>query len=144
MQFSMNGSNVNHHMSYASTFSFELYDEFKNSCKKVDGSVFNKGDLVIGNYVWIGSDLKIMLGVHIGDGAIIWSSSVVTKTAEPYTIVAGNPAKVIRKRFDDELIHLLLKFKWWDKSFEEIRGLVPVLMNSDVNVLKKQIYSRLG
>ena len=74
----------------------------------------------IGNDVWIGQNVTILPGVHIGDGAIIGLNSVVGSDVAPYTIVAGNPAKVIRKRFDNELIKLLLKLKWWDKSIKEI------------------------
>ena len=71
--------------------------------------------LIIGNDVWIGKNATILPGVHIGDGAIIGLSSVVASDVPPYTIVAGNPSKIIRKRFDNDLIDLLLKFKWWDK-----------------------------
>jgi virginiamycin A acetyltransferase len=80
-----------------------------------------------------------MPGVHIGDGAIIGANSLVSKDVEPYTIVAGNPIRVIRKRFDDELIDLLECFKWWDKSIEEINGLIPLLTSPDLNKVKEQI-----
>jgi virginiamycin A acetyltransferase len=73
-----------------------------------------KGDTIIGNDVWIGQDATILPGVNIGDGVIIGTKSVVAKNIEPYSIVVGNPARVIRKRFDDELIALLQAFKWWD------------------------------
>ena len=78
-----------------------------------------KGDTVIGNDVWIGQNAVILPGVHIGDGAIIGANSVVGSDVAPYTIVAGNPAKVLRRRFDDEMTGLLLSFKWWDKSVDE-------------------------
>ena len=80
-----------------------------------------------------------MAGVHIGDGAIIGLNSVVTKNIEPYTIAAGNPAKVIRKRFDDELIKLMLKLKWWDKSIKEINDLIPILTDNNLEKVKKEI-----
>ena len=73
-----------------------------------------KGDTVVGNDVWIGQNVTIMPGVHIGDGAIIGANSVVAKDVAPYHIVAGNPIKVIRKRFDDNTIEFLLNLKWWD------------------------------
>ena len=77
--------------------------------------------------------------MHIGDGAIIGLNSVVTKDVPPYTIVAGNPAKTVRKRFDDELIDLLLKLKWWNKSVEEINALIPLLSCSDLAKVKQEI-----
>jgi virginiamycin A acetyltransferase len=98
-----------------------------------------KGDTVIGNDVWIGQNAVILPGVHIGDGTIIGASSVVGSDVAPYTIVIGNPAKVLRKRFDDELIGLLLKFKWWDKSIEEINALIPTLTSSDLDTVRKKL-----
>ena len=100
-----------------------------------------KGDTVIGNDVWIGQNAVILPGVHIGDGAIIGANSVVGRNVEPYTIVAGNPARAIRKRFDDELIGYLLAFKWWDKSIEEINDLIPILTSYDLGSVKKELNS---
>ena len=88
--------------------------------------------------------LHRVLGVTVGDGAIIGANSVVGKDVEPYTIVVGNPAKVLRKRFDDELIGLLLAFKWWDKGIEEINALIPLLTCSDLDKVKKELTSRLA
>ena len=98
-----------------------------------------KGDTVIGNDVWIGQNAVILPGVHVGDGAIIGANSIVGSDIEPYTIVAGNPAKPIRKRFDDELISLLLEWKWWDKSIDEINNLIPILTNSNLEYVKNTI-----
>lgn len=96
-------------------------------------SLRTKGDVVIGSDVWIGGDVTILSGVTIGDGAVIGACSVVTKNVEPYEIVAGNPARHIRYRFDHEKIEQLLALAWWNKSDEEIKQLVPWLMsNSDV------------
>ena len=81
--------------------------------------------------------------MHIGDGAVIGLNSVVTKDVPPYTIVAGNPAKPVRKRFDDELIDLLLKLKWWNKSVEEINTLIPLLSCSDLAKVKQEIKALL-
>ena len=89
--------------------------------------------------MWIGQNAVILPGVHIGDGAIIGANSVVGRNVEPYTIVAGNPAKVLRKRFDDEMIGLLLTFKWWDKSIEEINSLIPILTCSDLNRVREKL-----
>lgn len=102
-----------------------------------------KGDTVIGNDVWIGQNAVILPGVHIGDGAIIGANSVVGSNVEPYTIVVGNPAKVLRKRFDDELTELLLRFKWWDKSIEEINGLISILTSGDLATVKEELKNRL-
>jgi len=102
-----------------------------------------KGDTVIGNDVWIGQNAVILPGVHIGDGAIIGANSVVGRNVEPYTIVAGNPAKALRKRFDDELTALLLRFKWWDKSIDEINSLIPILTCSDLDRVREELKARL-
>ena len=98
-----------------------------------------KGDTVVGNDVWIGQNVTILPGVHIGDGAIIGMNSVVASDVEPYTIVAGNPARAIRKRFDNELIALLLQLKWWDKDIDEINSLIPILTNSNLEYVKGEI-----
>ena len=97
----------------------------------------------MGNDAWIGQNVTILPGVHIGDGAIIGANSVVGSDVEPYRIVAGNPAKVIRKRFDDELIELLLKFQWWNKSIEEIQALIPILTCGDLERVKQEIRGKL-
>ena len=102
-----------------------------------------KGDTDIGNDVWIGQNVTVMPGVHIGDGAIIGANSVVAKDIPPYAIAVGNPCRVVRMRFDDELIDLLLQFKWWDKSIEEIENLMPILTCSDLEKVKKEIKARL-
>ena len=103
-----------------------------------------KGDTVIGNDVWIGQNAVILPGVHIGDGAIIGANSIVGSDVEPYTIVAGNPAKVVRKRFDDELIDLLLSFRWWDKSIDEINDLIPILTCSDLEKVREEFKTSLA
>ena len=134
VEFVMNGAN--HQMNAVSTFPFYTLEGWDMEPPAVflfgehiihdsDGEQIKlrKGDTVIGNDVWIGQNAVILPGVHIGDGAIIGANSVVGSNVEPYTIVVGNPAKVLRKRFDDELTELLLRFKWWDKSIDEINGL---------------------
>ena len=102
-----------------------------------------KGDTVIGNDVWIGQNAVILPGVHIGDGAIIGANSVVGGSVDPYTIVVGNPAMILRKRFDDELINLMLRFKWWEKSIEEIDNLIPILTCSDLEKVREELKARL-
>lgn len=115
--FIMNGAN--HLQDAVSTFPFAIFGEdWKDAMK---GNAYpTKGDTEIGNDVWIGFDATIMPGVKIGAGAIIGSKSVVTKDVEPYSIVGGNPAQLIRKRFTQEKIAELLELKWWDWPVEEI------------------------
>ena len=90
---------------------------------------------MVGNDVWLGYQSLIMPGVTIGDGAIIGSRSVVTKDVEPYTIVAGAPAKVVRKRFDEETIAKLLEVKWWDLPDEEVEKLLPDIVQGNMDSL---------
>ena len=89
--------------------------------------------------MWIGQNVTILPGVHIGDGAIIGANSIVGSDVSPYTIVAGNPAAEIRKRFDDELIDLLLQLKWWHKNINEIQALMPILSETDSEKIKQEI-----
>ena len=98
-----------------------------------------KGDTIIGNDVWIGQNSTILPGVHIGDGAIIGANSVVGKNIRPYSVAVGNPVREIRRRFDDDLINLLLKFKWWDKTIEEINELIPILTSKNLEKVKEKI-----
>ena len=95
----------------------------------------NKGDIVIGNDVWIGYEAVIMAGVHIGDGAIIGTRAVVTKDVPPYTIVGGVPAKIIRKRFDDDTIELLKKMQWWNWSKKRIQRNIDVIKAGKLELL---------
>lgn len=138
--FVMNGAN--HQMNAASTFPF--YVMGWRQPPPSFGDLPLKGDTVIGNDVWIGQNATILPGVHIGDGAIIGLNSVVASDVEPYTIVAGNPAGVLRKRFDDELIRLLLRLRWWDRSVDEIQRLIPLLTDSDLVAVKARLKKILG
>ena len=95
----------------------------------------NKGDIVIGNDVWIGYEAVIMAGVHVGNGAIIAARAVVTKDVPPYTIVGGVPARPIRKRFDEEIIRKLETLQWWNWSVANIRRCLPYISNGDINGL---------
>lgn len=95
-----------------------------------------KKDTMIGNDVWIGYDATIMPGVTIGDGAIIGTRAVVTKDVAPYEIVGGNPAQLIRKRFDDETIDFLLLLQWWSWPIKKIRENVLAIMNGDKAALE--------
>ena len=141
VEFVMNGAN--HQMNCVSTFPFYTLEGWRMDPPSM-ADLPIKGDTIIGNDVWIGQNSVILPGVCIGDGAIIGANSVVGSNVEPYTIVAGNPAKKIRKRFDDELIQLMLDFKWWDKEIEEINDLIPVLTCSDLESVKYSLKLKLG
>ena len=136
VEFIMNGAN--HQMNCASTFPFYIFENWNEKAPSLDKLPL-KGDTIIGNDVWIGQNSVILPGVKIGDGAIIGMESVVGSDVEPYTIVAGNPAKIIRKRFDEELIELMLKLKWWDLPVEEIMKLIPLLHDNNTENVKKKL-----
>lgn len=114
-------TSANHKMSSLSTYPFPIfYEEWGLDVKDIRNAWDNKGDIVIGNDVWIGYEAVIMSGVTIGDGAIIGTRAVVTRDVPPYTIVGGVPAKPIRKRFDDATIERLIKLRWWDWEHDKI------------------------
>ncbi len=140
VEFVMN--DANHQMNAVSTFPFYTLDGWEMESPALADMPF-KGDTVIGNDVWIGQNAVILPGVHIGDGAIIGANAVVGSNVAPYTIVIGNPARELRKRFDDELIGLMLRLRWWDKSVEEINSLIPILTCSDLDKVKREIEARL-
>lgn len=102
-----------------------------------------KGDTVVGNDVWIGRECVIMPGVKIGDGAILSAYSVVTEDVEPYGMVDGNPAQLTKKRFDDGLIELLLKVKWWDLPPRLLTELLPVLCGRDLEQTRTTLAAML-
>ena len=141
VEFMMN--DANHQMSAVSTFPFYTLEGWNMAPPRAKDMPC-KGDTVIGNDVWIGQNATILPGVHIGDGAIIGAGSVVGRDVAPYTVVVGNPARPVRQRFDDELIALLLRWKWWDKPAEEIDRLIPVLTDSDIAAVKEKIRAYLG
>ena len=136
VEFIMNGAN--HQMNAVTTFPFYALAGW-NMEPPAQVDLPLRGDTVIGNDVWIGQNVVVLPGAHIGDGAIIGANCVVGGNVEPYTIVIGNPARIVRKRFDDELIDLLLCFKWWDKSIKEINDLIPLLTCSDLGRVKEEI-----
>ncbi|MBQ0038721.1 MAG: CatB-related O-acetyltransferase [Clostridiales bacterium] len=140
VEFVMNGAN--HQMNAVSTFPFYTLEGWDMDPPAASDMPI-KGDTVIGNDVWIGQNAVILPGVHISDGAIIGANSIVGSNVPPYTIVAGNPARETRKRFDADLIQLLLDFKWWDKSIEEINQLIPLLTSGDLEKVKAEISERL-
>jgi transferase hexapeptide repeat containing protein len=140
VEFVMN--DANHQMNAVSTFPFYTLEGWDMDAPAASDMPF-KRDTVIGNDAWIGQNAVILPGVHIGDGAIIGANSIVGKNVDPYTIIVGNPARVVRKRFDDELIDLLLRFKWWDRDIEEINTLIPILTSNNLEKVKVELKSRL-
>lgn len=135
---------ANHTLKSLSTYTFPLfYEEWELDKSNITTAWDNKGDIVIGNDVWIGYEVVIMAGVYIGDGAIIAARAVVTKDVPPYTIVGGTPAKEIRKRFDTEVIQQLLKLKWWDWSTDKIRQCLPYIAEGKLDELLAMKKDRL-
>lgn len=134
VKFIMNGAN--HKISGFSTYPFQI---FGNGWEKVTPQPQElpfKGDTVVGNDVWIGYESVIMPGIKIGDGAIIAAKSVVVSDVPPYTIVGGNPAKVIRKRFNDDIIKILLELAWWNWDIEKISQNLEKIVAADIDALK--------
>lgn len=114
-------NSANHNMDSLSTYTFPIFfEEWGLDPKNVAASWNNKGNIIIGNDVWIGYEAVIMAGVTVGDGAIIGTRALVTKDVPPYTIVGGMPAKPIRKRFSEQTISSLLEIEWWNWSKEKI------------------------
>ena len=103
----------------------------------MSNSGYSKGDTIIGNDVWIGNSVTIMPSVKIGDGAIIGTNSLITNDVPPYTIVGGNPAKTIRKRYDEDTIEFLLKLKWWDWEPQKISQHLELITRGNIENLKK-------
>ena len=141
VEFVMN--DANHQMNAVSTFPFYTLEGWNMYPPKLSDMPF-KGDTIIGNDVWIGQNATILPGVKIGDGAIIGANCVVGSDVSQYSVVVGNPAREIKKRFDDEMTRLLLEFKWWDKSVEEIDSLIPILTCSDLATVKEKIKEMIG
>lgn len=126
----------NHSLSSLSTYTFPVFfEEWGLDKANITDAWDNKGDIIIGNDVWIGYEAVIMSGVTIGDGAIIGTRAVVTKDVPPYTIVGGVPAKPIRKRFSEETISRLLELKWWDWSRERIASHIDSIQAGDLDRL---------
>ncbi|AXH08857.1 type B chloramphenicol O-acetyltransferase [Malaciobacter halophilus] len=125
--------NQGHNAKWISTFPF-FYQDNELFLKAKDA--FTKaGDTVIGNDVWIGSEAMIMPGVNIGHGAIVGSKALVTKDVEPYSVVGGNPAKEIKKRFSKEDINILLEIKWWDWDKKYLKNAIEILCSEDISKL---------
>ncbi len=131
VEFIMNGAN--HRMNSATTYPFNIMGGgWEKSVPALSDLPF-KGDTVVGNDVWIGQHAVILSGVHIGDGAIIAANAVVTKDVPAYHIAGGNPARVLKKRFDDQRIMALLRIRWWDWPAEKIFDNLETLCGADLS-----------
>ncbi len=137
IEFIMNGAN--HKIDAISTYPFNImengWDKINTTYDKQNLNY--KGDTIIGNDVWIGQNVTIMPGVHIGDGSIIAANSTVVKNSPAYTIYGGNPAKLIRYRFEKDIISYLIDLKWWDWKKNKIFANLEILSSGDITKLKK-------
>ena len=136
---------ANHRMSSVTTYPFHVFGGvWSERTPDHLSELPRKGDIVVGNDVWLGRESVVMPGVHIGDGAIVAAYSVVTRDIPPYCIAGGNPARLIRQRFSDELTALLLQLRWWDFDPETLAEVLPLLCEPDLEKaaqeLKKYLY----
>lgn len=137
VKFIMNGAN--HLINGFSTYPFGIFGNGWENAIPQANELPHKGDTVIGNDVWIGYEAVIMPGVKVGDGAIVAAKSVVTKNVPPYTIVGGNPATVIRQRFEDAVVQTLLEIAWWDWDREKITRNIGHIVQADIEALQKSL-----
>ena len=130
-------NSANHSLTSLSTYPFPIFfEEWGLERAQVTRAWDHKGDIVIGNDVWIGYEAVILAGVTVGDGAIIGTRAVVTKDVPPYTIVGGVPAKPIRKRFPDDTIASLLALRWWDWPEERIAAHLDAIQSGQIDQIK--------
>ncbi|MEL0578397.1 Vat family streptogramin A O-acetyltransferase [Pectobacterium punjabense] len=133
-KFIMNGAN--HRLSGLSTYPFQIFGNGWEKVTPKPEDLPHKGDTVIGNDVWIGYDALIMPGVHIGNGAIIASRAVVTADVPAYTVVGGNPAKILKARFAPDVINTLETLSWWDWPIEKITRHLDIIAAGDIDALQ--------
>ncbi|WP_295859460.1 CatB-related O-acetyltransferase [uncultured Oscillibacter sp.] len=130
-------TSANHALGSLSTYPFPIFfEEWGLDAKDIRQAWDKRGDIVIGNDVWIGFEAVILSGVTVGDGAIIGTRAVVTKDVPPYTIVGGAPARPIRRRFEDAVIEKLEALRWWDWDEEAIRRAIPAIQSGDLAALE--------
>lgn len=131
-------NSANHTQSSLSTYPFPIfYEEWGLDRGHVTQAWDNKGDIVIGNDVWIGYEAVVLAGVTVGDGAIIGARALVTKDVPPYTIVGGVPARIIRRRFPEDTIAKLLKLQWWEWPAEKIKGCIWAIQRGEMETLEE-------
>jgi acetyltransferase-like isoleucine patch superfamily enzyme len=130
-----------HRVDWATTFPLQQYYP---GCVAIEGHPATKGNIVVGNDVWIGREALILSGVTIGDGAVVGARALVTKDVMPYSIVGGNPARHIRFRFDADAIDQLKRIAWWEWPEEIIREATPYLLSNDIPALVDFYEKRIG
>ena len=136
---------ANHRLCSVSTYPFNVMGGAWAECTPAHlDQLPRKGDTVIGNDVWIGRESVIMPGVKIGDGAIVAACSVVARDIPAYTVFGGNPARFIKKRFDDELVLLLERFRWWNLEGEALVEVLPLLCDPDLDKVRRVLRERLA
>lgn len=136
---------ANHRISSMTTYPFHVFGgAWAERTPPHMDQLPRKGDTVIGNDVWIGRESVILPGVKIGDGAIVAACSVVSGDIPPYAVFGGNPARLVKMRFDQELIGLLLRFRWWDLDGEELAELLPLLCDPDLEKVRRALRERLS
>ena len=123
----------NHRTDWVSTYPFPVFLDEWPEAGSISGYYATRGDVIIGNDVWIGHRVMILSGVRIGDGAVVGARSVVARDVAPYSVVVGNPAVLVRKRFDDETIAKLLQIQWWNWPIQKIRENIPKLNSGEVD-----------
>lgn len=123
-----------HNIDWISTYPFadKIFNHVWPEAKQVKGHPKSRGNINIGNDVWVGYGATILSGVTIGDGAVVGARSLVTKDVKPYSIIAGNPAKFVRKRFSDRIIKELLRIQWWNWPEKKIRKNIKNLLSRDI------------
>ena len=135
---------ANHRISSVTTYPFSVFGgRWSEQTPPHLSQLPFKGDIVVGNDVWIGRESVIMPGVKIGDGSIIGAYAVVTRDVPPYCVVGGNPARFIKKRFHDELIQILLELKWWDFPEEKLVEFLPLLCDPDLENVQQRLKQEL-
>lgn len=135
VKFIMNGGN--HRIDTFSSYPFPIFGGiWAEKLKGTQLGASTKGDTIVGNDVWLGRDVVIMPGIHIGDGAVIAAESVVVTDVPPYSIYGGNPAKLIKKRFSEDIIQILLEIQWWNWDYEKISRNLDAIFGTDISRLK--------
>ena len=130
----------NHRTDWITTFPFGHIFQDDLGGNGIKGHPTTNGDVIIGNDVWVGSRVTVMSGVCVGDGAVLAANSTVIKDVEPYSIVGGNPAKLIKKRFSNDIIDLLLALEWWSLPLEDIKSMETILCSTPkIEVLQKLV-----
>lgn len=122
----------NHRIDWITTYPFSV---FRENAQHIKGHPASRGDVIIGHDVWIGANAVILSGVRIGNGAVIGASAVVTHDVPPYGVVAGNPAKIVKMRFNEKDIKILQSLEWWNWSDPKIDAAMPLLLNGDISAL---------